>query len=747
MRILFVAKQKKNVDTFAGTIRALLERGHHVTLTVQEGHEQRNDWIGRDGPFPGFTVVRGPAARTDEWAEAALLLRSLRDCAHYLQPALRAAIKLQTRSVKKLSEDLHLPGGDAAVAEALRAIPPAQTRRLQDILELTEQALPADPLWVSFIAEQRPDVVLVSPLVHFGSAQADVVAAARAAGVPVGMLLFSWDNLSTKGHLHRVPDWMFVWNERQRGEAATLHGFAPERIVVAGAPRFDSFFEKRPQLTREAFHEPLGLDPSAPTILYVCSSPFVSGAELGFVRKWIDAIRHGACEPLRHANLIVRPHPDIDLLPRDEAVADFRWPSLPSLRGILWRPFGDERAIALRTSDRAMQGLYESIVNSAAVVGLNTSAELEAAIAGTPVYTILADAQDADGQSGTVHFHYLVEAQGGFVRTARTLGEHVDMLEAELKAPTDRQRLRSFVGDFLRPLGIDRAVSPLLAQAIERTFSPLSDAAGKEAPSVQPPALTFEREAGIDPLPLKGKLSGLRLFVPRSNDEPALERFKPDPTTVEWLTRHVAIGDVLYDVGAGVGAYTVIAAARRGSIVVAFEPGYAAFKLLCDNLRLNGCAGSVIPMPLAVAGEDGLAELKYAPGHPGEERHIVHPAPWRTRRAGPDERAFVQPACAITLDAARERYTLPWPNHLRFGEHTPVSAALAAATSLLRSDGLKTIFMTVSANERDALTARLDAIHWTIGLDKPISRGRTHMLLLAPRSVSGTASRDAAGVR
>ncbi len=746
MKILFVVKQKKNVDTFASTIRALLDRGHRVTLMVQEGHEWRDDWIGRDAEFPGFAAVRGPAARTDAWAETALLLRSLRDCAHYLQPELRGAVKLQTRSVKKLSEDLHLSDGDAAVAAALRAIPLPQTERLRQLLELTEHALPPDPLWVSFIAEQAPDLVLVSPLVHFGSAQADVVAAARAARVPVVMLLFSWDNLSTKGYLHRDPDWMFVWNERQRREATALHGFPADRIVVTGAPRFDSFFEKRPQLTREAFHAPLGLDPSRPTCLYVCSSPFVSGTELGFVRKWIDAVRHAPYEPLRDANIVVRPHPDIDLVARDEPMTEFRWAALPALRGLVWTPFGEDRAIVLRTSDRAMQGLYESIVHSAAVVGLNTSAELESAIAGVPVFTVLADSQDADGQSGTVHFHYLVEAHGGFVKTAGTLREHVDMLEAELRAPTDRDVLRSFVCDFLRPLGIDRPVAPLLADAIDRTCAG-SEVAPATAPDLAAPEVTLEAEAAHAPLPLKGKLAGLHLHVPQHDDEAARDRFKPDPATVDWLRQHVGIGEVVYDIGAGIGAYTVIAATQRGSIVVAFEPGYAAFKLLCDNLRLNGCAGSVIPLPLAVSGEDGMAELKYASGRPGEDRHVVHPGAWRTRRAGPDERAFVQPVCAITLEAARARYSLPSPNHLRCGEHTAVVEVLRAAPALLRSEELKTIFVTVAQEDRDALTSGLDAINWTVGMDKPISRGRVHMLLVARRGPGQSASHHAVGAR
>ena len=81
-----------------------------------------------------------------------------------------------------------------------------------------------------------------------------------------------------------------------------------------------------------------------------------------------------------------------------------------------------------------------------------------------------------------------------------------------------------------------------------------------------------------------------------------------DQGTVDWLEREVSLGDVVYDVGAGIGEYVLIAAKRRGAIVVAFEPGYAAYGYLCDNVLLNGCEATVVPIALALAARDGLAE-------------------------------------------------------------------------------------------------------------------------------------------
>ena len=78
---------------------------------------------------------------------------------------------------------------------------------------------------------------------------------------------------------------------------------------------------------------------------------------------------------------------------------------------------------------------------------------------------------------------------------------------------------------------------------------------------------------------------------------------RKEPWTVEWLDGCVQPGDVLYDIGANVGAFTLIAAVGRGARAVAFEPSYANYGRLCENLHLNGCDGAVVPFPLPLAGD------------------------------------------------------------------------------------------------------------------------------------------------
>ena len=65
---------------------------------------------------------------------------------------------------------------------------------------------------------------------------------------------------------------------------------------------------------------------------------------------------------------------------------------------------------------------FDSMFHSAAVVGVNTSALIESAIVGRPVYTVITD-EFADTQEGTLHFQHLAHAQGGLLQTAGNLDD------------------------------------------------------------------------------------------------------------------------------------------------------------------------------------------------------------------------------------------------------------------------------------------------------------------------------------
>jgi len=145
-----------------------------------------------------------------------------------------------------------------------------------------------------------------------------------------------------------------------------------------------------------------------------------------------------------------------------------RWSGLDG-KGVATRPFGDSHALVLRTHYRRAQGFFEALTHSSAVVGLNTSAALEAAIVGRPVFTVLAG-EAADGQASTLHFRYLLASEGGCVTLASTLDEHRTQLTAALDDPGQSERLRAFAASFLRPAGWSLPASRVLADTIESVY-------------------------------------------------------------------------------------------------------------------------------------------------------------------------------------------------------------------------------------------------------------------------------------
>ena len=707
MRFLLVLKQKKNADAFLETMGALAARGHSVTVAVQDSDDKRDERLTAAAAQTGLTIIRCPSARIDEWSGIASLVRRLRDSVHYLQPALQSAAKLRARAIQRLRQDVQIDIDTPALANGLQSIPPDHVQRLDTVFALAEQSLPTDPLFDEFLGTERPDVLLVSPLVHFGPAQADLVASARRLRIPVWMLLYSWDNLSTKGCLHRFPDRIFAWNEEQRREAKALHSFPPDRVVVVGAPRFDGFFALRPLLTREAFHEPLGLDAARATLLYVCSSRFVSEHELPFIQRWLGALRQSTSAALRDCNVLVRPHPDIPLLPADLRMTRHRWPDAPDLAAKIARPFDDDRAVVLQTDFAHPQGLYESITHSTAVVGLNTTAELEAAIVGRPVFTIVADDPDVDGQSSTLHFHYLTKERGGIVSMAATLADHIAQLGDALSRPADPAPIRTFVESFLRPLGMDNPVAPLFAETLERTAMASTDASATaetvsagSAPDLEAASpLKRGDHRTVAALACDG-VPPLHVYVTPTVERVATASGVPvDQSTIDWLNQEVRVGDVVYDVGAGIGEYVLVAARRRGAVVVAFEPGYAVFGQLCDNVLLNGCEATVVPVPIALAARDALAEIKYIQGQPGELGYAVRDdVEWRVKHRGKNK-PYLQPACLARLDTVVEQYRLPSPHHLRISPLMSADAVLAGATATLALPTLRTLCLGAHAKE------------------------------------------------
>jgi Met-10+ like-protein len=130
---------------------------------------------------------------------------------------------------------------------------------------------------------------------------------------------------------------------------------------------------------------------------------------------------------------------------------------------------------------------------------------------------------------------------------------------------------------------------------------------------------------------------GAEILVGVTSRAEFTSRLRPaakEPWTVAWLDRSVRAGDVLWDVGANIGAYSLIAASlgREAAAIVAVEPAFANYAALCENVVLNGCQDAVLPLPVLLGDSTRLVTLGVAEA--GSAEHAVGAEGCRRFRTG-----------------------------------------------------------------------------------------------------------------
>ena len=190
---------------------------------------------------------------------------------------------------------------------------------------------------------------------------------------------------------------------------------------------------------------------------------------------------------------------------------------------------------------------------------------------------------------------------------------------------------------------------------------------------------------------------------------------KKEPWTVAWIEESMGGGGVLYDVGANVGTFSLVAAkvcGRRGT-VVAFEPGFASYAHLCGNIVLNRCEAIIVPVPLAVAGTNGLGSFRYLSLDPGQSRHDFKQDAWDANEADTPKR-YVQPVLSMTLDSAISTFSLPVPNHLKVDVDGGEIDVLQGAKETLVNPTLRSILIEIDESQTDAVMKILDGSGFTL---------------------------------
>jgi hypothetical protein len=172
------------------------------------------------------------------------------------------------------------------------------------------------------------------------------------------------------------------------------------------------------------------------------------------VARWASHLRASDDPRIRDAGILIRPHPA----------------RLGEWAAFDWRRFGNIALFGSAPIDESSRADYfDSLYYSAAVVGITTSAFIEAAIVGRPVMSFFVEELRQEHE-GSLHFQHLLRVEGGVMTTAASLEEHERQLACMLDGPTAEvtERLHRFVRAFVRPHGMEIPATGIAVEALER---------------------------------------------------------------------------------------------------------------------------------------------------------------------------------------------------------------------------------------------------------------------------------------
>ena len=447
LKILFVVRR---IEIFRcqAVLMALARRGHRVLFlfdkrwTPPKEIEKFKEFA-KEVPSLEY---RAAVSRHDRWRVFLFFFRELRTYRRYLVVENQSPFYLK-RWVGYLPRRLRMIVQKKSVEWLLK-------RRVTGIFfSLVERMIPPDARIIQDIRAFAPDIMFISPTtLRFSSADLEYLKAAKALSIPNAVFALTWDNLTTKGLMHIIPDRLFVWNAMQQKEAETQHDVPARRIVITGSPTFDSLFGNlKPSASREDFCKKYNIRSEDLFILYLGTSKNLTPDERDLIKSLRNALDQSSDQRMQRMQIVMRPHP-----------ANSRIYQGFEQNGIILVPKLGETP----DGSEALQLFYDSLFYATAAVGVNTSAMIDAIILDKPVIAFLSP-QYRETQSQTQHFQQLLRYD--VVERAITAEECVKQIQAlDDGADTRKEKRLIFVQEFIRPRGREKAVAEIIADEIEK---------------------------------------------------------------------------------------------------------------------------------------------------------------------------------------------------------------------------------------------------------------------------------------
>jgi FkbM family methyltransferase len=179
-----------------------------------------------------------------------------------------------------------------------------------------------------------------------------------------------------------------------------------------------------------------------------------------------------------------------------------------------------------------------------------------------------------------------------------------------------------------------------------------------------------------------------------------LHSCEKEPDTINWIENFLHEEDVFYDIGANVGVYSLVASKFfQGKInIYAFEPAFMNFSQLCQNIYLNKCQDSIIPLQIALCDRTALDSFNYSSLTWGGAQNTIGEA--LDEKGQAFNPVFKQYILGYTIDHLIENFGLPIPNHLKIDVDGIEFQVLKGAAQTLANPLVRSIIVELAEGKR-----------------------------------------------
>jgi len=170
-----------------------------------------------------------------------------------------------------------------------------------------------------------------------------------------------------------------------------------------------------------------------------------------------------------------------------------------------------------------------------------------------------------------------------------------------------------------------------------------------------------------------------------------------EPETIEWVNGFNKT-DVLWDIGANVGVYSLYAA-RRGLSVIAFEPSPSNYYLLSRNIEINKMDDNISAYCVALNNETKLDSFYMASTELGGALNSFGEA--RDWQGEVFEASLKQAMVGFSIDNFIQQFNPPFPTHIKIDVDGIEDSIIKGANDTLKDSRLKSVLIELDITRKE----------------------------------------------